>query len=148
MTKERNFPRQPAAPLPFRLDFAYRDVLTLERRSPMSARILVLLCCVARSVTASPSEDNVRSNARDLVISHIPRERVASSAIASIGYSKRRHILEVEFLNGAIYRYLEVPPSIYRELISAGSKARYYDANIKGHYSSVHVRPRVKKQSK
>jgi hypothetical protein len=114
----------------------------------MSARILVLLYCVARSVTASPSEDNIRSNARDLVISHIPRERVASSAIASIGYSKRRHILEVEFLNGAIYRYLEVPPSIYRELISAGSKARYYDANIKGHYSSVHVRPRVKKQSK
>ena len=77
------------------------------------------------------------------MISHIPRETVASKVIASVGYSKRRHILEIEFLNGAIYRCLEVSPSVYRELIAADSKARYYDANVKGKYPSVRVRPRT-----
>jgi KTSC domain len=38
------------------------------------------------------------------IVSHIPRERVQSSGLASVGYSKRRHILEVEFINGAVYR--------------------------------------------
>jgi hypothetical protein len=76
------------------------------------------------------------------VISHIPRQRVESTAIAKIGYSKRRHILEIEFVNGAIYRYLDVSPSVYRELMLADSKTRFYDANIRHHYQSVMIRPR------
>jgi|SRR5438105_13719930 len=102
-------------------------------------RLLLLLGFVSRVLTATPSQSNS-------VTSHIPRERVASNAIASIGYSKRRHILEIEFVNGAVYRYFEVAPSVYRELISAESKARYYDTNIKGNYPSVRVRPRVKQE--
>lgn len=74
------------------------------------------------------------------VVSHIRREPISSSALAAAGYSKRRHILEVEFVNGAVYRYLDVPPSIYRDLMSSGSKARYYDSNIKGNYPSFRLR--------
>src|SRR5260370_11660712 len=78
------------------------------------------------------------------IISRIPREPVQSTAIAKVGYSKRRHILEIEFVNGAVYRYLDVAPSVYRELTSVDSKARYYDAHIKGNYPSLRVRPRGK----
>jgi hypothetical protein len=80
------------------------------------------------------------------VTSHIPRDRIESTAIVSVGYSKRRHILEIQFANGAIYRYLQVAPSVYRDLIATDSKTRYYDANIKGNYRSMRVRPRVKDQ--
>jgi lysyl-tRNA synthetase class 2 len=83
----------------------------------------------------------------EAVTSHIPREQIESSAIRAVGYSKRRHILELEFVNGTVYRYLEVAPSVYRDLMTAESKARYYDANIKRNYRSVRVRPRVKDQS-
>ena len=76
------------------------------------------------------------------IVSHIPRQRVESSAISAIGYSKRRHILEIEFVNGAIYRYLDVPSAVHRDLMSAESKARFYDSNIRRHYRSVLVRPR------
>ena len=76
------------------------------------------------------------------IVSHIPRQRVESSAIATVGYSKRRHILEIEFVNGAIYRYLDVPSAVHRDLMSAESKARFYDSNIRRHYRSVLVRPR------
>ena len=76
------------------------------------------------------------------IVSHIPRQHVESTAIAKIGYSKRWHILEIEFVNGAIYRYLAVPPAVHRDLMSAESKTRFYDSNIRRHYRSVLIRPR------
>jgi len=79
--------------------------------------------------------------------SRIPRESVQSTAIAKIGYSKRRHILEIEFVNGAVYRYFHVPLSVYRDLMSAESKARFYDSNIRKHYRSALVRPRQNQES-
>ena len=110
--------------------------------------LLLFFCVVARAVlVASPENDSSRST-RWPVTSRIPRESVDSKVIVSIGYSKRRHILEIEFVNGAIYRYLEVAPSVYRELMAADSKARYYDANIKGSYPSVRVRPRAAEQAR
>jgi KTSC domain-containing protein len=112
----------------------------------MNERTLSLfsLVCLLQIVAANPVDENIRSAVRNPVISHIRREQVDSNAIASIGYSKRRHILEIEFVNGAVYRYLEVAPSVYRELMAADSKARYYLANVKGRYLSVRVRPRAK----
>jgi hypothetical protein len=80
------------------------------------------------------------------IVSRIPRQPVQSTAIAKIGYSKRQHILEIEFVNGAVYRYLDVPPAAYRNLMSAESKARFYDFNVKGHYESVPIRLPQKQQ--
>jgi hypothetical protein len=93
---------------------------------------------VATFAPAAPEEDT------SAIVSHIPRERVQASGLASVGYSKRRHILEVEFVNGMVYRYVDVPPSVYRDLVSSESKTRYYVLNIKGNYRSVRVRPRIK----
>jgi|GEM_PF-1711946 KTSC domain len=111
----------------------------------MNARTLSLfsLLCAWQLAAANSVDDNIRSDAPNPVISHIPRERVNSNAIASVGYSKRRHILEIEFVNGAVYRYLEVTPPIYRDLMIADSKARYYDAHVRGKYRSVRARPRA-----
>src|SRR5437762_7789572 len=78
------------------------------------------------------------------VVSRIPRQPVQSTAIAKIGYSKRQHILEIEFVNGTVYRYFDVPPAIYRSLLSAGSKAQFYDFNVKAHYRSISIRPQQK----
>jgi len=108
---------------------------------------LILFLCASPLSIANALENNVGSPGRSAITSHIPRTSVSSKVIASIGYSKRLHILEIEFVNGAVYRYLEVAPSVYRELIAADSKARYYDTSIKGSYPSVRVRPRVKQQS-
>ncbi len=105
--------------------------------------ILAFLVCVSGTLSAEP-QDSENSAA---ITSHIPRERVQSRVIAEVGYSKRRQLLEIEFANGAIYRYVDVPLSVYRDLISAESKARYYDLNIKRNYRVVRVRPRVKDES-
>ena len=66
---------------------------------------------------------------------------VSSSNIASIGYDPDRKILEIEFLNGSIYQYFEVPENIYAGLMSAGSHGRYFDAYVKkGGYSFSRVK--------
>lgn len=110
----------------------------------MDARTLSLfsLLCALPLTTADSAQENIRSDGRNPVISHISREQVRSTVIASIGYSKRRHILEIEFVSGAIYRYLEVAPSAYHDLMTADSKARYYDTYVRRKYLSVRVRPR------
>jgi hypothetical protein len=100
----------------------------------------------AATISASGTDPSSPSDSHR-IISHIPREPVHSSAIEKVGYSKRRHILEIEFVNGAIYRYLDVPLPVYDNLISAESKARFYDLNIRRHYWSVCVRPRQTGQS-
>jgi len=102
--------------------------------------ISVAMICVASVFCEEPT------NGSKHVVSHIPRQQVQSSAIAKIGYSKRRHILEIEFVNGAVYRYFDVPLSVYGDLMSAESKARFYDSNIRKHYRSVLVRQRQKQE--
>jgi KTSC domain-containing protein len=112
---------------------------------PIWLVLSLVMPCVAVSVAhGEPS----RSHDSSPIISHIPRQPVDSTAIAKIGYGKRRRVLEIEFVNGAVYRYLDVPPAVYRDLMSAESKARFYDSNIRHHYQSVLVRSRQKEQAK
>jgi hypothetical protein len=112
----------------------------------MSPRPIVFIVpfiafCFATPIPADPAAPDRKTL---VVISHIPRHPGQSSALASIGYSKRLHILEIEFRKGAVYRYLHVPHSVYIDLMSAESKTNYYDRHIRGHYRSLHVHPRTK----
>jgi len=62
------------------------------------------------------------------------RTHVESSNIESIGYDSESQTLEIEFLNGSLYQYFDVPQHIYDEMMSADSQGKYLAANIKGHY--------------
>lgn len=62
------------------------------------------------------------------------RKPVSSSNIASIGYDSTTAVLEVEFLNGGVYQYYDVPEYVYHELMAAASHGSYLAANIKGRY--------------
>jgi KTSC domain len=104
---------------------------------------LLIICISAALVVAAWAEPSPSPNH---ITSRIPRQSVQSSAIAKVGYSKRRHILEIEFVNGAVYRYFDIPLSMHHDLMSAESKARFYDSNIRKHYRSVLIRPRQKGQ--
>ena len=97
------------------------------------------LFLVATTLHAHP----VSTPPRPEIVSHIRRLPVNSTALAAVGYSRSLRALEIEFRNGAIYRYLEVRPSVYRDLMRATSKARFYDENIRRKYRSLRVRPRA-----
>ena len=108
------------------------------RHPPIALFASVLLFATTAAGDPPKAPDSVG------IISRIKREAVQSTALASVGYSKRLHALEIEFRNGAIYRYLDVAPVVYHDLMIAPSKARFYDQNIRRKYRSLHVRRRPK----
>jgi len=99
------------------------------RRCPPIALAILLLAAVA-----------VHSEPAPAIVSRIKRIPLESTALATVGYSKKLRALEIEFRNGAIYRYLEIEPSVYDAFLKAPSKARFYDQNIRHKYRSLHVR--------
>jgi len=66
------------------------------------------------------------------------RYRVDSSNVASIGYDQTTTTLEVEFNNGSIYQYFDVPEAIFQDFINAPSKGKYL-ATIKGSFRYAKV---------
>jgi len=75
----------------------------------------------------------------------VHRDPVDSSSLSSLGYDARKHLLEVEFRNGGIYRYLEVPETEYEALRHADSVGRHLNQEIKPFYSVIKVRTRPRK---
>jgi len=65
------------------------------------------------------------------------RQPVISSAISSVAYDEPSSVLEVEFESGAVYDYFEVPPKVYRQLLSAPSKGRFVSQKIRDRYPYV-----------
>ena len=59
---------------------------------------------------------------------------VASSNVVSIGYDEQYQTLEVEFLNGSIYQYYNVPANISDQLMKDPSKGRFLNTYIKNVY--------------
>ena len=60
---------------------------------------------------------------------------ISSSLIRSIGYDFPNSLLEVELLpSGRIYRYFDVPLSIYNELMAAESKGSFFNESIRDLY--------------
>jgi len=75
----------------------------------------------------------------------VHREPVDSSSLTSLGYDAGRRMLEVEFRNGGVYRYLDVPEDEFRALKSAESLGRHLNLEIKPFYSVIKVRTRPRK---
>lgn len=64
---------------------------------------------------------------------------VSSSNVAAVGYDPNTQTLQVEFNSGSIYQYFDVPQTIYEALISAESKGKFLNAQIKGYYRYAKV---------
>lgn len=67
------------------------------------------------------------------------RASVSSTSIASIGYDESTGTLEVEFTDGSVYQYFDVPKPTYDELMSASSLGQYLARQIKGHFRYARV---------
>ena len=59
--------------------------------------------------------------------------------IASVGYAARKRILEIEFVSGRVYQYLDVERAIHDALLKAPSLGTYFNAHIKDEYSFVRI---------
>jgi len=62
------------------------------------------------------------------------RKSVQSSVIKEYRYDKSEQSLEILFINGKVYKYVDVPQNIFDEFEKAKSKGTYYNENIKHSY--------------
>jgi hypothetical protein len=68
------------------------------------------------------------------------RISVSSSNVRSVGYDQATSTLEVEFHDGGVYQYRNVPASEYSGLMGASSKGSYLASHIKGRYTPTKIR--------
>jgi hypothetical protein len=67
------------------------------------------------------------------------RSAVSSSSLASIGYDGDSLTLEVEFINGSVYQYYDVPEEIFDDLLNAGSIGSYFHHNVRNSFPNQKV---------
>jgi hypothetical protein len=68
-------------------------------------------------------------------------ERIAveSSSVSAVGYDPAAFELEVEFRNGRVYRYQQVPIAAFRLLLQAPSIGEFVNKQIKPRFEAKAV---------
>jgi hypothetical protein len=74
------------------------------------------------------------------------RTPLSSRAVLSAGYDPVTCQLELEFRNGRIYRYKDVPPGVYAFLLRTPSKGGYVNRMIQDRYAFEEVTPAPEEQ--
>ena len=64
----------------------------------------------------------------------VERQPVQSSNVKSVGHDPKTNTLAVEFKDGSVYHYHDVPKDVHESLVSAKSVGGFIHANIKGAY--------------
>ena len=62
------------------------------------------------------------------------KQSVVSTNLMSVGYDERTQTLEVEFLNGRVYQYYDVPSHMHEQLMQAPSKGQFFNTYIRNSY--------------
>jgi hypothetical protein len=68
------------------------------------------------------------------------RAPVDSTTLASVAFHFQLHVLELEFRNGALYRYFDVPPCVHDALLEADSKGWYFNHHIRNNFHCQQLR--------
>jgi hypothetical protein len=59
------------------------------------------------------------------------RVAVKSSNVKAVGYDRKKHILEIEFLNDTLYNYKPISESQFIDFILAPSKGKWIHENLR-----------------
>jgi len=67
------------------------------------------------------------------------RTTVESRSLASVGYDEDAQTMEIEFKEGRVYQYFDVPKHVYHALMQADSRGQYFHQSIRGFYRYARV---------
>ncbi len=69
----------------------------------------------------------------------LERQPVKSRILRSVGYDDSTKILEIEFQNGLVYQFLDVPPKVYADLIHSGEIGKYFSEKVRPKFQTKQV---------
>ena len=75
------------------------------------------------------------------VVNTVEWVALESSVFSAVAYGVGTRHLYLRFREGNIYRYFECPRSVYRALLAAESKGRYFAQHIRNGFRYERVRP-------
>ena len=64
---------------------------------------------------------------------------VDSSSLRSVGYDAATLTLEVEFRNGSVYRYLDVPTGLWTSFRRAPSMGKFFQEHVRDQFETMRV---------
>jgi hypothetical protein len=64
-----------------------------------------------------------------------------SRLLVSATYDASQSILQLEFRDGAIYRYFQVSQRLFQELLRAGSHGTHFNHHIRSHGLYLQIQP-------
>ena len=67
------------------------------------------------------------------------RTPVNSSNVASVGYEAESSTLEVEFTNGNLYQYFDVPAAVFESVMASPSIGTALNQAVKGQYRYARI---------
>jgi hypothetical protein len=67
---------------------------------------------------------------------------VQSRLLAAMEYDQEQTILQLEFRDGAVYQYFQVPRQTYQDLLRADSKGAYFNRLIRNVFPCSRLRAR------
>ncbi len=67
------------------------------------------------------------------------RRTVVSTSITAVAYDAQASALEVEYVSGRVYRYLDVPEQVFAWLLTASSKGAFVNKMIRDRYEYTEV---------
>ena len=67
------------------------------------------------------------------------RQPVKSRILRSVGYDDAAKALEIEFQNGLVYLFSEVPPKVYKDLMRSDVIGKYFTDKIRTKFHSKQI---------
>ena len=67
------------------------------------------------------------------------RQTITSPELSAVGYDPAHEILEVEFKNGAVYQFEQVPEYEFTAMLKAPLPAKYFNNYIRNDYEYKRV---------
>ena len=67
--------------------------------------------------------------------------KVKSSMIRQAAYNPKHNVLFLEFNNGVIFKYDDVPFCIFEEFSMSESQGKYFHSDIKGNFDGSKMEP-------
>lgn len=61
-------------------------------------------------------------------------QMVLSTEIEWIGYDEKKNMLQVEFIEGRVYQYDQVPKDVYHAFLNTASHGKFFEESIKPNY--------------
>jgi len=63
-----------------------------------------------------------------------------SSHVKAIKYEEENRNILIEFNDGSVYMYTNVPPSVWEEFLNHGSKGRFVNIVLRRQYTATRIR--------